>query len=48
MMEAKVVLSTVLRRFNMRAQKSMEDILMVPEIVIKPKHGFPILFEKRE
>eukprot|EP00090_Calanus_glacialis_P026770 TRINITY_DN42081_c0_g1_i1.p1 TRINITY_DN42081_c0_g1~~TRINITY_DN42081_c0_g1_i1.p1 ORF type:complete len:495 (+),score=97.38 TRINITY_DN42081_c0_g1_i1:91-1575(+) len=47
MMEEKVILSSILRRFNMKAEVQMKDILMAPEIVIKPRNGFPVNFERR-
>ena len=47
MMEEKVILSSILRRFNMKPDVQMKDILMAPEIVIKPRNGFPVKFEER-
>jgi len=47
MMEVKVMLSSILRKFNVHAKIPMKDILMAPELVLKPKNGFLVIFEHR-
>jgi len=47
MMEVKVILSSILRKFNVHAEVPMKDILMAPELVLKPKYGLPVNFEIR-
>ena len=47
MMEERIILSSILRKFNVSAKVPMKDILMSPEIVIKLRHGFPVVFEYR-
>ena len=47
MMEGKVILSSILRRFNMRADIQMKDMAIIPELVIKAKYGFHITMEHR-
>ena len=48
MMEEKVIISSILRRFTMTATIDMKDMLIVPEIVIKPKDGYYIHLEIRK
>ena len=47
MMEVKVTLSAILRKFNVQGKVPMDDILMAPELVLKPRNGFPVSFEYR-
>jgi len=47
MMEVKVMLSSILRKFNVEAKIPMKDVLMTPELVVKPKNGFLVNFEHR-
>jgi len=48
LMEEKVILSSILRRFNMKADKQMKDMDIIPELVIKPKDGYHIILEHRD
>lgn len=48
MMEEKVVLSTVLRRFDVEAKVPADQLLYLPELSMKPKNGLYISFKKRE
>ena len=41
-MEEKVILSSILRRFNMKAEIQMKDMDIIPELVIRAKNGFHI------
>eukprot|EP00092_Neocalanus_flemingeri_P025304 GFUD01027436.1.p1 GENE.GFUD01027436.1~~GFUD01027436.1.p1 ORF type:complete len:533 (+),score=87.75 GFUD01027436.1:107-1600(+) len=47
MMEEKIILSSILRKFNMKAEVEMKDMLITPEIVLKPRNGFHVNFELR-
>ena len=47
MMEVKVTLSAILRKFCVQGMVPMKDILVAPELVLKPKNGFPVSFEYR-
>jgi len=47
MMEVKVMLSSILRKFNVEAKIPMKDVWMTPELVVKPKNGFLVNFEHR-
>ena len=47
MMEEKVILSSILRRFNLKADVPMKDMAIDPELIIRAKHGFHITLEHR-
>jgi len=47
MMEEKILLSTVLRKFNLQTKMKMEDIPLVAEVVLKPKNGINLIVTKR-
>ena len=47
LMEEKVILSSILRRFNMKADTPMKDMDIIPELVIRPKDGYHIRLEHR-
>ena len=38
MMEVKIILSSILRKFNAHAEIAMKDVRMSPELVLKPKN----------
>ena len=48
MMEEKVVISNILRRFDMKAMIPLNDTLIAPELVLKPKKGYPVRFDWRK
>ena len=47
MMEVKIILSSILRKFNAHAEIAMKDVRMSLELVLKPKNGFWVKFEHR-
>ena len=47
MMVEKVLISTVLRKYNLRTTLKASDIPVVPEVVLRPKYGLQISMEKR-
>lgn len=48
LMEEKVVLSSILRNFNVEACQKREDIRPVGELILRPEQGIWIKLEKRE
>ncbi|XP_069680219.1 cytochrome P450 4C1-like isoform X1 [Periplaneta americana] len=48
MLELKMVLSSILRYYEIRSIDKMEDLVMVLEIVLKPKNGFRISITPRK
>eukprot|EP00092_Neocalanus_flemingeri_P040111 GFUD01043692.1.p1 GENE.GFUD01043692.1~~GFUD01043692.1.p1 ORF type:complete len:498 (+),score=79.92 GFUD01043692.1:126-1619(+) len=47
MMEEKIILSSILRRFKLKAEIEMKDMLIAPELVVKPRNGFHVNVELR-
>jgi len=47
MMEEKILLSTVLRKFNLQTKMKIADIPLVAEVVLKPKNGINLIVTKR-
>lgn len=47
MMEEKVVLSTILRNFNVEACQTREELRPVGELILRPEKGIWIKLEKR-
>jgi len=47
MMEEKVLVSTVLRKFNLRTGLKPIDIPLLAEVILRPKNGIHISIEKR-
>ena len=48
MMEEKVMLSTILRNFNLRTTKQSKDLKLIPEVILRPQGGIPVTLEKRK
>ena len=48
MMEEKVLMSSVLRKYNLRTTLKASDILLMTEVILRPKHGLQISIEKRK
>ena len=47
MMEEKVLVSTVLRKFHLRTSMKPTDIPLLAEVILRPKNGIHISIEKR-
>lgn len=47
LMEEKVVLSSILRKFNVEACQDREDLRPVGELILRPEKGIEIKLEKR-
>ena len=47
MMEEKVLISSVLRKYNLRTNLKASDILLMTEVILRPKNGLQISLEKR-
>ncbi|XP_061684889.1 cytochrome P450 4V2 [Syngnathoides biaculeatus] len=47
-MEEKVVLSSILRQFNVKAEQSREELRPTAGLILRPEHGIWIQLEKRE
>lgn len=47
LMEEKVVLSSILRKFNVEACQVREDLRPVGELILRPERGIEIKLEKR-
>lgn len=47
MMEEKIILSSLLRKFNVHAVTKPQDISLLAELVLRPKNGLHVQFSKR-
>ena len=47
MMEEKVLLSSVLRKYNLSTTMKAADIPLLAELILRPKNGISISMEKR-
>ena len=47
MMEEKIILSTILRKFNVSAVTKPQEISLLAELVLRPKYGLHVQFSKR-
>ena len=47
MMEEKIILSTILRKFNVSAVTKPQEISLLAELVLRPKNGLHVQFSKR-
>ena len=47
MMEEKVMISSVLRRYKLRTTLRAADIPLLPEVTLRAKNGLHISIEKR-
>ena len=47
MMEEKIILSSLLRKFNVYAVTKPQDISLLAELVLRPKNGLHVQFSKR-
>lgn len=41
-MEEKVVLSTIFRNFVVEAAQRIEDVVVLAEVITRPRDGFPV------
>ena len=41
-MEIKVIVANLLRKFEIKSLKTVEELEPVPELVLKPTYGIPI------
>jgi len=48
MYEEKVVLATVLRNFTLEAAEKIEDVKIVPDMILRPMNGLHVKLSKRE
>jgi hypothetical protein len=48
LMEEKTVLAWIFRRFRLSSPVAFEDNCFLPEIIMKPKMGFPVVLSCRE
>ena len=48
MMEEKVLLSSVLRKYNLRTAMKASEIPLLAEVILRPKNGIQISVEKRK
>ena len=48
MMEEKVILANILRKFKIKSQKSLDELQPVLELVLKPTNGIPIELSLRK
>jgi cytochrome P450 len=48
MMEGKVILANMLRKFEIKSLKTTEELEPVLELVLKPTHGIPIELSLRK
>ena len=48
MMEEKVMLSAVLRKFNLCSTLKAEEIPLLAEVILRPKNGLHVTIESRE
>ena len=47
MMEEKVVVSSILRRFNMSSNLDWNEVKLLPEIILRPMKGIPVQLSPR-
>ena len=47
MMEEKVLISSVLRKYNLRTNLKASEIPLMTEVILRPKNGLQISLEKR-
>jgi cytochrome P450 family 4 len=47
MMEEKVLVSSVLRKYNLQCNLKPEDMPILAEVILRPKHGIQISFSRR-
>ena len=48
MMEAKIILSAILRKFDIHHARDAKDLQLLAELVLRPKNGLYIKFTKRK
>jgi len=48
MMEQKVILSTIFRNFVIEAAEKREDIILLAELILRPKHGHRVKITPRK
>ena len=46
-MEEKILVSSILRKYNLRSTVKPSDIPLLAEVILRPKHGINISVEKR-
>lgn len=47
MMEEKSILSYIIRNFKFRSLDDKKDVIELPELILKPKHGLKMEFKLR-
>ena len=47
MMEEKVIMSSVLRKYQLRTTLKAADVPLLAEVILRPKNGLQISIEKR-
>ena len=47
LMEEKILVSSILRKYNLRSTVKPSDIPLLAEVILRPKHGINISIEKR-
>ena len=47
-MEEKVMVSSVLRKFNLKSTVAPSEIPLLAEVILRPKNGLHLSIEKRE
>ena len=47
MMEEKVIMSSILRKYQLRTTLKAADIPLLAEVILRPKNGLQISIEKR-
>ena len=48
LMEEKVVVASILRKFNLSTDVKPEEVDLLPELILRPKNGIPIRVEQRK
>ena len=48
MMEEKVILANILRKFEIKSLKSLDELQPLVEMILKPSTGIPIKLKIRE
>ena len=48
MMEEKVLVSSVLRKYNLNSSVKASEIPLLAEVILRPKNGIHISLEKRK
>ena len=48
LLEERLVVSSILRRFRLSASRDLAQLPLVPELVLKPKLGLPVLIELKD